>query len=95
VPDHRELSRIIAALDKAPLCRAVVRPITSAGGLNLANEERPPPRRGAVIGLIVAVVLAIAAVYLMHALREEGQREDCLMQGRSNCVPIESSGQGR
>jgi hypothetical protein len=61
----------------------------------LADEEGPPPRRGAVIGLIVAAVLAVAAVYLMHALREESQREDCLMSGRSNCAPIETPGNRR
>jgi hypothetical protein len=61
----------------------------------LAEDEGPPPRRAALIGMIVAVVLAIAAVYLMHALREESQREDCLMQGRSNCAPIETPGNSR
>ena len=61
----------------------------------MVEDEGPPRRRGAVIGLIVAAVLAIAAVYLTHALREESQREDCLMSGRSNCAPIETPGPGR
>jgi hypothetical protein len=61
----------------------------------LVEDDGPPPRRGALIGLIVAAVLAAAALYLMHALREESQREDCLMSGRSNCAPIETPGPGR
>ena len=61
----------------------------------MVEDEGPPRRRGAVIGLIVAAVLAIAAVYLMHALREESQREDCLMSGRSNCAPTETPGNSR
>jgi hypothetical protein len=61
----------------------------------LVEDEGPPPRRRALIGLIVAAVLAAAAVYLMHALREESQREDCLMSGRSNCAPIETPGGSR
>jgi hypothetical protein len=61
----------------------------------LVEDEGPPPRRGALIGLIVAAVLAVAAVYLVHALREESQREDCLMSGRSNCAPIETPGNSR
>ena len=61
----------------------------------MVEDEGPPRRRGAVIGLIVAAVLAIAAVYLTHALREESQREDCLMSGRTNCAPIETPGTGR
>jgi hypothetical protein len=34
-------------------------------------------------------LLVIAAVYLVHALRNESNLEDCLMSGRSNCAPIE------
>jgi hypothetical protein len=41
-----------------------------------------------VIGLVLMAVLVVAAVYLVHALREESQREDCLLSGRSNCAPI-------
>jgi hypothetical protein len=46
-------------------------------------------RSRALIGLIVVAVLVVAAVYLVHALRNESQLEDCLMSGRSNCAPIE------
>jgi hypothetical protein len=52
-------------------------------------DDESPPRSRALIGLIVVVLLVVAAVYLVHALREESQREDCLMSGRSNCAPIE------
>ncbi len=47
-------------------------------------------RSGAVIGLIIVLVLVVAAVYLVHALRKESQLEDCLMSGRTNCAPIET-----
>ena len=40
-------------------------------------------------------VLVVAAVYLVHALREESEREDCLMSGRSNCAPIEVPSGGK
>jgi hypothetical protein len=45
--------------------------------------------------LIVVAMLVVAAVYLVHALREEGQREDCLMSGRTNCAPIEIPAGGK
>jgi uncharacterized membrane protein len=48
-------------------------------------------RAGAVIGLIVVLLLVVAAVYLVNALRKESDLEDCLMSGRSNCAPIEVS----
>jgi hypothetical protein len=61
----------------------------------LVDDEGPPARKRALIGLIVLAALVVAAVYLVHALREESQREDCLMQGRSNCAPIEAPANSR
>jgi hypothetical protein len=52
-------------------------------------------RSSAVIGLIVVLVLVVAAVYLFHALRKESRLEDCLMSGRTNCAPIEVPSGGR
>lgn len=46
-------------------------------------------RRGALIGLAIAVVLVIAGYYLTTALRNQGRMEDCLMSGRSNCAPLD------
>lgn len=52
-------------------------------------------RAGAVIGLVVILLLVVAAVYLVAALRKESNLEDCLMSGRSNCAPIETSPSAR
>ena len=46
-------------------------------------------RAGAVIRLVVILLLVVAAVYLVNALRKESNLEDCLMSGRNNCAPIE------
>jgi hypothetical protein len=46
-------------------------------------------RRGALIGLVITALLVIAGYYLMTVMRHEGQVEDCLMSGRSNCAPID------
>jgi hypothetical protein len=59
------------------------------------EDQRQAPRSRAVIGLILVAVLVVAAVYLVHALREESEREDCLMSGRSNCAPIEIPSGGK
>jgi hypothetical protein len=52
-------------------------------------EEGEARRTKASMGLIVILLLAIAGVVLVRELRHESQIEDCLMQGRRNCVPIE------
>lgn len=52
-------------------------------------EEGEARRTSASMGLIVILLLAIAGVWLVRELRREAQIEDCLMQGRRNCVPIE------
>ncbi len=45
-------------------------------------------RRSFLIGLIVCVLLALGSLYLLLVLRDRSQLEDCFMQGRSNCLPL-------
>lgn len=52
-------------------------------------EEGEARRTNASMGLIVILLLAIAGVVLARGLREKGLIEDCLMQGRHNCMPID------
>ena len=42
-----------------------------------------------LVGLAVALLLALIGLYLLDALSAESRLEDCMMQGRMNCVPIE------
>jgi hypothetical protein len=55
------------------------------------GDPPPDPRRGALIGLIVVAVLIAAGLFLTHVLRDMGRAQDCAMQGRTNCAPIETS----
>jgi hypothetical protein len=50
------------------------------------TDER---RTSALLGLIVILSLAIIGVLLVRGLGNESKLEDCLMQGRTNCAPIE------
>jgi hypothetical protein len=59
------------------------------------DDENRPPRTRALLGLLFIALLLVAAVYLVHALREESRLEDCLMSGRSNCAPIEAPARAR
>lgn len=53
------------------------------------GDEQPGSRRAAVAGLVVVLVLVVIAYFLVEALRNESNREDCLMSGRTNCAPID------
>jgi hypothetical protein len=65
------------------------------------TEQKPPrdeefySRRMFMIGVIVCVLLALGSLYLLLALREKSQLEDCFMQGRSNCLPLDPTPAGR
>jgi hypothetical protein len=52
-------------------------------------EEGEARRTNASMGLIVILLLAIAGVLLVRELRYESQIEDCVMQGRRNCIPLQ------
>jgi hypothetical protein len=56
------------------------------------DEPDPNSRRPAVIGLLVVLALVVAGYFLMTALRQNANLEDCLMSGRKNCAPIETPG---
>ncbi len=51
----------------------------------------PDSRRGAVIGLLVILLLIVGGLLLQHVLSRESRLEDCLMSGRTNCAPIDTS----
>jgi hypothetical protein len=55
----------------------------------------PPSRRGAVIGLLVALVLIALGLLLVKLLGSSTRLEDCAMSGRTNCAPIEGNGGSR
>ena len=52
------------------------------------NALPPDPRRGAIIGLAITVLLVLGGLYLVHALHDTDQIQDCVMSGRTNCAPI-------
>ncbi len=46
---------------------------------------------GALIGIgLFLAALVLAGVWLMDTLRDIGKMQDCAMQGRRNCAPIEA-----
>jgi hypothetical protein len=54
------------------------------------DREADDRRTNALIGLALVLSLAIAGVVLVRDLGNEAKLEDCLMQGRTNCAPIDA-----
>jgi hypothetical protein len=52
-------------------------------------------RRLFMIGVVVSILLALGTLYLILTLREKSQLEDCFMQGRSNCLPLDPTPAGK
>ncbi len=51
-----------------------------------------PSRRGPLIAMIVVLVLVVGGILLSQILQHTGRIQDCVMQGRRNCAPVDSSG---
>jgi hypothetical protein len=54
------------------------------------NEDTYSPR-AVLLALAVILVLVLGGLYLFYELRDVSERQDCMMQGRTNCAPVEST----
>jgi hypothetical protein len=55
----------------------------------MSEPEGGDSRRGAIAGLIIAVVLLAVGVWLARDLTAASKMQDCVMSGRTNCNVIE------
>jgi hypothetical protein len=55
----------------------------------MSEPEGGDNRRGAIAGLIIAVVLLAVGVWLARDLTAASKMQDCVMSGRTNCNVIE------
>jgi hypothetical protein len=57
------------------------------------HQPREPDdnRRGAIVGLLIAVVLLVVGIWLARDLTAASRMQDCVMSGRTNCNVIEPS----
>ena len=54
------------------------------------DPHEPESRMPVLIGLVVVILLVVAAYWLVQRLHEQGRIEDCLMAGRRNCAPVDT-----
>jgi hypothetical protein len=55
------------------------------------DPQSRDPRRAALLGLVLVLLLVGGGLYLAHVLHAASQIQDCVMSGRTNCAPIEHS----
>lgn len=55
----------------------------------MAEPQQGDSRRGAIIGLVIAVVLLVIGIWLARELTAASKLQDCVMSGRTNCNVIE------
>ena len=53
------------------------------------REEDANSQRAALIGLLICLLLVLGGLFLVHELRKMSNIQDCVMQGRTNCSPID------
>ncbi len=58
------------------------------GGQEPELPRVPDPRRAALVGLVVTLLLVLGGVLLVHVLGRAAKLQDCVMSGRTNCAPI-------
>ncbi len=56
------------------------------------HEDDDDRATRSLAALAVVLFLALAALYIIVRLCEQGEIGDCLMQGRTNCAPVTTSG---
>jgi hypothetical protein len=54
----------------------------------MTDPDQGGNRRGAIAGLLIAVVMLAIGLWLAHDLTAASKMQDCLMSGRTNCAVI-------
>ncbi|HEY1722700.1 MAG TPA: hypothetical protein VGG27_15760 [Magnetospirillaceae bacterium] len=55
------------------------------------QDDGDSGRKKALIALAVVVGLVVVSIVLLHVLKKSSDLEDCEMQGRTNCAPLDTS----
>jgi hypothetical protein len=53
------------------------------------NGNEDGDRAKTLIALVFVALLVLGGLFLVHYLKKQSQLQDCFMQGRTNCAPID------
>jgi hypothetical protein len=59
--------------------------------LEVHRREDLSRQRAALIGLAICLALVLGGLFLYYQLKKSSDLQDCVMQGRSNCAPVDAS----
>lgn len=54
------------------------------------RREDRHSQRAALIGLAICLALVLGGLFLVYALKKNSDLQDCVMQGRTNCAPVDT-----
>jgi hypothetical protein len=55
------------------------------------RREDANRQRAALVGLLICIVLVLGGLFLYYKLKRMSDLQDCVMQGRTNCVTTDSA----
>lgn len=55
------------------------------------RDEDRRRQRATLFGLALCLLLVLGGLWLVYELRKMSSIQDCVMQGRGNCAPIDTS----
>lgn len=53
------------------------------------NDQDNGDRAKTLLALAFVALLVLGGLFLVHYLKKQSQLQDCFMQGRTNCAPID------
>jgi hypothetical protein len=80
---------VCACRDGKPLHTFPDHALADCGLMTDPNQDDGDNRRGALAGLVIAIVLLAVGIWLARDLSAASKMQDCLMSGRTNCNTIE------
>ena len=59
--------------------------------LDTHRRQDAHSQRAALIGLAICLALVVGGLFLVYALKKSAALQDCVMQGRTNCAPVDTA----
>jgi len=63
----------------------------SGDDLEAHRRQDQRSQRAALLGLAICLLLVLGGLFLVYELKKSSDLQDCVMQGRTNCAPVDTS----